>query len=242
MNTEIDRAASYVISLINPPINDGVIKTKWKFVPSRRLGGDCFGYHWIDDENFSIYLLDVSGHGIGPALHAVSVMNLLCNENLTGVDFRRPEQVLDELNKSLKMDSYDDMFLTVFYLVYNKKTRELRYSEAGHPPALLFKDGEPDKLKAGNFVIGGDMKYKFQSDAVTVAPGSDLYVYSDGAYEIEKAGGDMMQMDELADFIKEHRNHDPRTNELEDLYVHLLRQQRTNKLEDDFSILKVTFL
>jgi sigma-B regulation protein RsbU (phosphoserine phosphatase) len=41
------------------------------------LGGDSFGYHWIDDDHFAVYLLDVSGHGWGAALLSVSVINVL---------------------------------------------------------------------------------------------------------------------------------------------------------------------
>ena len=241
LNMEIDRAASYVISLINPPLDGEYIRTNWKFIPSRKLGGDCFGYHWIDDDHFAVYLIDVSGHGIGPALHAVSVMNLLSHENLTGIDFRKPAEVLTELNRLLRMDSYDGMFLTMWYMVYNKNSRELHYADAGHPPALMIENGVYKKLKVPNFVIGGDPQYEFSSGKIEIRPDTDLYVYSDGAYEIQKSGGEMMQIDDMIEFIKDNRNHDPVSNELDKLYHHLRGVQGGNKLEDDFSILKVTF-
>jgi hypothetical protein len=58
-------------------VRDGRVRTRWSFVPSASLGGDSFGYHWLDDDRLAIYLLDVCGHGVGPALLSVSVMNAL---------------------------------------------------------------------------------------------------------------------------------------------------------------------
>jgi hypothetical protein len=45
----------------------------WRFIPSASLGGDSFGYHWIDEDHFAAYLIDVSGHGWVAALLSVSV-------------------------------------------------------------------------------------------------------------------------------------------------------------------------
>ena len=61
---EVARAAEYVISLLPTPISGGDVTTAWRYVPSATLGGDSFGYHWIDGEHFAFYLLDVCGHGL----------------------------------------------------------------------------------------------------------------------------------------------------------------------------------
>ena len=67
---ELAEAADYVASML-PEKLDGVIKTDWKFVSSTSLGGDAFGYHWLDDNHFVMYLLDVCGHGVGAALLSI---------------------------------------------------------------------------------------------------------------------------------------------------------------------------
>jgi serine phosphatase RsbU (regulator of sigma subunit) len=66
-----------VHSLIPAPLTEGPIRTEWILLPSARLGGDVFGYHQLDARTFAIFLLDVSGHGTGAAMHAVSVTNIL---------------------------------------------------------------------------------------------------------------------------------------------------------------------
>ena len=89
MKEELENAANYVISILPPPMDDGPT-AQWRFIPSLDLGGDSFGYHWIDDDHFAVYLLDVCGHGVGPALLSVSVINTLRSGALSNTDFRTP--------------------------------------------------------------------------------------------------------------------------------------------------------
>jgi serine phosphatase RsbU (regulator of sigma subunit) len=110
------------------------------------LGGDSFGCHWLDEDTFAIYLVDVSGHGVGAALLSVSVMNALRSQSLPDINFNNPEQVLASLNVAFPSEENNDMFFTIWYGVYNKSTRELTYASVGHPPALFL-----DKSHAGQF-------------------------------------------------------------------------------------------
>ncbi|MBU1904861.1 MAG: response regulator, partial [Proteobacteria bacterium] len=98
LTNELNQAAAYVRSLL-PPRLEGDIRTDWEFIPSTSLGGDSFGYHWIDDDHLAIYLLDVCGHGVGAALVSMSAINSLRSESLNDVDFRDPSQVLAGLNR-----------------------------------------------------------------------------------------------------------------------------------------------
>src|SRR5262249_18384062 len=78
---EVAQAARYVQSLL-PEKLSGAVRTDWRFVPSTQLGGDMFGYHWLDPDHLAIYLLDVSGHGVGSSLLAVSAVNVLASRSL----------------------------------------------------------------------------------------------------------------------------------------------------------------
>src|SRR5262249_38607549 len=91
---EVAQAARYAESLLPEPVADGPVRVAWRFVPSTQLGGDSFGYHWLDDDHFALFLLDVSGHGVGASLLSVSAMNVLSARTLPGTDFRDPAQVL----------------------------------------------------------------------------------------------------------------------------------------------------
>jgi PAS domain S-box-containing protein len=55
LNEELSDAAGYVKTVLPPPITSGPLRTDWRFIPSASLGGDSFGYHWIDEDHFAMY-------------------------------------------------------------------------------------------------------------------------------------------------------------------------------------------
>jgi sigma-B regulation protein RsbU (phosphoserine phosphatase) len=89
----------------------GHIRTEWRFVPSASLGGDAFGYHWLDSKRLALYLIDVSGHGGRPALLSVSVINALRSQFIPDTDFYSPANVLDTLNRAFPSEQNNAMFL-----------------------------------------------------------------------------------------------------------------------------------
>jgi len=76
LEDELSQAARYIQSLLPPKLNEK-ISTDWKFIPSAHLGGDSFGYSFLDEDNFLFYLIDVSGHGVGAALLSTTVHNII---------------------------------------------------------------------------------------------------------------------------------------------------------------------
>lgn len=208
LQAELAEAAAYVTSLLPPPL-EGEIETDWQFIPSTQLGGDAFGYHWLDDENFAIYLLDVCGHGVGAALLSISVINVLRSGALPHADFHDPSSVLKELNNTFQMEKHNDMFFTIWYGVFNKETRQLVYSSGGHPPAILITGETQDKctihhLKTPGLVIGGMPDVSFENATCEIGAFNRLLVFSDGVFEIEKEKeGEMMAFGEFSELISD---------------------------------------
>ena len=125
LSDELAEAAAYVRSLLPAPITSGPVQVDWRFQPSAQLGGDAFGYHWIDDRRLAFHVLDVCGHGIGAALLSVSVMNVLKNRSMPNVDFADPGAVLSALNRTFPMEDQNNMFFTIWYGVLARDTRWL---------------------------------------------------------------------------------------------------------------------
>src|SRR5260370_19230476 len=97
-----------------------------------------FGYRWLDSDHRGVYLLDVSGHGVGSSLLAVSVNNLLASQSLPGTDCRDPGKVLTRLNDIFPMEKQHGKYFTIWYGVFDRPRRTLTFSNAGHPPGLLY--------------------------------------------------------------------------------------------------------
>jgi len=246
LKAELAEAAEYVRTLLPSPLDDDIQAT-WCFIPSTSLGGDAFGYHWLDEDNFSIYLLDVCGHGVGAALLSISVMNVLRSQTLSNTNFHDPEKVLKSLNDSFQMENHNGMFFTMWYGVFNKKTRELTYSSGGHPPAVLIMG--PDKqhstchhLKTPGMVIGGMPDSKFESATCKVDKYNKLFVFSDGVYEIFKADGVVFTIDEFIDYLNVFTNKtEPPDDDLDHIIQFSRSLQGKEAFDDDFSLLKIIF-
>ena len=244
LKQELAEAADYVRTILPQPIAGGNISTDWRFIPCSSVGGDAFGYHWLDDDHFVIYLIDVSGHGVGAALLSVSVMNALRSQSLPDTDFKDPEQVLASLNVAFSGEAHNDMFFTIWYGVYNKSTRELTYASGGHPPALLFGnthsvDSGATLLRSANNVIGAMPDVTYEKSVHLVGDQTKLYIFSDGVYEVEKSDGSMWQFKEFADLMNKIKSDSqPR---LEQLYQHVKNIGNLENFEDDFTIVEVAF-
>lgn len=239
--SELALAADYVISLLPQPIAAGAVQTRWRYFPSTQLGGDCFGYHWIDEDHFAMYLLDVCGHGVGAALLSVSALNVLRAQSLRNTDFRIPDRVLASLNDAFQMQDHNDLYFTIWYGVFNRATREIRYASGGHPPALIFMGaGETSQLITPNFFIGGMPDSAYESGAVSVPSGpARLYIFSDGAYEVDRMEGAMWTLEELQAYLLPHPPDE--ADEIDALYRFLQQMCGKATLDDDFSMLKVSF-
>ena len=238
--SELALAADYVISLLPKPITEGAVRTQWRYIPSTQLGGDCFGYHWIDEDHFAVYLLDVCGHGVGAALLSVSALNVLRAQTLPETDFRIPDQVLAALNGAFQMQDHNELYFTIWYGVFNRTTRELRYASGGHPPALLFTGvRESRQLITENFFIGGMPDSTYTSGSAFLPGPARLYVFSDGVYEVDRPDGTMWTLEGLESYFLPHPLDG--SQEIESLYRFLQEMHGQATLDDDFSILKINF-
>ncbi len=194
-------AATYVASIL-PGDLEGPVHVSSRYLPSQELAGDTFDYRWIDDDHLIVYLIDVSGHGIGPALLSVSVHNMLRSRSLPVTTLLTPDEVLTELNQRFQMDQHDDNYLTMWFGVYQASTRTLRYASAGSPPALAINSdalGSVATLSTSGQPLGIFDDSAYASGSYTVPPGSRILLYSDGAYEVALGSGRQLS---LAEFMQ----------------------------------------
>ena len=243
LQRDLNEAAEYVKALLPNPIQEEKVTIDWRFEPCSSLGGDAFGYHWIDDDNLAIYLIDVAGHGVGAALLSASVINTLRSKTLPDTNFHQPSQVLFALNKAFPDEQNNYMFFTMWYGVFNKADATLTYSSGGHPPAFLLNDEvkEADKvnpLQTRGIAIGTFPEFQFQQDTARIEAPSRLYIFSDGVFEI-KTNDKYWELDEFKAFLQNLRG--GRVSILEQLQKHTRSLSVTPDLEDDYTIIEVTF-
>ena len=242
---EIAGAARYVQSLL-PERLAGEVEIDFKFVPSLDLGGDMFGYNWIDPDHLAVYLLDVSGHGVGSSLLAVSAANVLSSRSLPEVDFRVPGQVMARLNDVFQMERQDNKYFTIFYGVFSRKDRTLAYCNAGHPDALLFMGADLGsaalhRLASTDPFVGMlPPGLAFTTRTVSLGAFARLLILSDGVFEVEPvAGGAMWQFGQFIDHVAGLLPDDLPLGDR--LLAHARAHRGDELLPDDFSFVEIRF-
>jgi len=58
LEEDLKTEALYVRALLPAPISSSSLEATWCYIPTEQLGGDAFGYHWIDEDHFAMYLID----------------------------------------------------------------------------------------------------------------------------------------------------------------------------------------
>ncbi len=238
---ELRDASEYVKSQL-PARIEGPVTTDWEFQSSSELGGDLFGYHWLDEDEteLAIYLIDVCGHGVGAALLSVQALTTLRRQTLPNICFSEPADVLAGLNLAFPMDEHNEKFFTAWYGVYHAGRKELYYASAGHPPALLFQrpGSSPKQLGHPSLMIGVDPDEQYETGRIDVLSGARLVVFSDGVFEVEVAPGQMLGVNGLARLICEAPAESTSARQIRET---LQQRQGTPHFADDFSLLTLRF-
>jgi sigma-B regulation protein RsbU (phosphoserine phosphatase) len=188
------RLAARVQQALLPPasLEAGTLRIAHTFNPCDDLAGDAVGVVPLPDGRVGVYLLDVSGHGVGAALLSFTLSHLLSpsaegalitDRTAAGPSVVPPARVAERLNRQFPMDRTRQYF-TLVYGVIDPASGRLRYVMAGHPaPVLLPKDGAPSPVAGAGLPIGMIDDASFEDQGLTLDPGDRLYFYTDGAIE-----------------------------------------------------------
>jgi sigma-B regulation protein RsbU (phosphoserine phosphatase) len=148
------------------------------YAPLDPLGGDLYGFARPDDEHLGVFIADASGHGIPAAMVAILARMAFVEASRQTV---RPGEVLAAMNERLQ-DMADERFVTAFYGVINRKTRQFTYANAGHPFPFWYSARRKtcDELTARGFLLGVMPDEVFVERSVELEPGDRLCLYTDG--------------------------------------------------------------
>jgi len=241
LEAELAEAAQYVRSILPAPLQSP-IQISSQFIPSRQLGGDCFDYYWLTPDTLILYLLDVSGHGLGAALPSVSILNMLRSQAFPGIDYQQPQEVLHALNLRFAMSQENPKYLTMWYGVYHVSRRELVYASAGHPPALLVSDTstlEMQLLKTPGLPLGMFTEFDYVSQSCKIAAHQTLYIFSDGIYEIDQANQEMLGLAGFSTLLKQM--HQQGTPSIEQILAQIRRGCDRQGFTDDLALMQISF-
>lgn len=175
-----------------------------QYEPLDHLGGDYYDFATPDPDHLGFLIADASGHSVAAAMVAIMTRYAFAEVANKTVN---PGDVLSALNRRLHGVA-DDRFVTAFYGVYDRRTRTLRYANAGHPYPLLLEaeTGAVKPLVAQGFLLGIIPDEVYTEREVTLAPGDTLCFFTDGLVEARNEIGEQYETGLLTDCLKSSRH------------------------------------
>jgi phosphoserine phosphatase RsbU/P len=204
MVKEMEIAKQIQLSLLplSPPPVAGV-ECAGRCVPATHIGGDYYDI-FLHNDHLDMVIADVSGHSVGAALMMVETRSVL--QAQLG-QLQRPADMVRTLNELMHDDlSRAELFITMSYLSYDPATRRLRYTNAGHPPSLLFRpsSGTFAELDAEGLILGVQKEVRFEESALQIEAGDLLLLYTDGITEAEAQTGEFFGTGRLKELLSTH--------------------------------------
>lgn len=147
------------------------------YVPCHTLGGDFFDFIPLPYDNVGLVIADVSGKGVPASLIMASVRAAL-RAQVDNVFY--VYEVMQRLNTMLCRDTKPTEFVTLFYGVLDVPNKRFTYCNAGHPPAMLLRDGQVTELDANNLVLGIDCNERYLQSILHLKANDTLLMYTDG--------------------------------------------------------------
>ncbi len=172
-------------------------------IPSRGVSGDYYEVvPRADGRELVVMIADVSGKGMGAALLTVSLQALSEGPVEDGLP---PEEICARLSRQLYRRTPPEKYATAFLAVLEIETGVLRYTNAGHNPALLLRaGGTVERLASTGPPLGLLPAAPYRAAETALERGDLLVLYTDGFVEAENPSGEEYGLDRLQAICRQH--------------------------------------
>lgn len=167
---------------------------------SFELGGDLWGCWQVPGNRLGLFVLDISGHGVGAALNTFRVHATMARFLHVRAD---PAAFLTELNAALAPTFPLGQFATMFYAVLDYETGHLTYSGAGAPKPMVVSERGVRLLDSTGVPVGIIKKPDYFNLEDRLEPDESLFCYSDVLIEAPQKEGGMLGEDGLVEWVEQ---------------------------------------
>jgi sigma-B regulation protein RsbU (phosphoserine phosphatase) len=155
-------------------------------LPCRSIGGDFYDYFNLPNGGFGFSLGDVAGKGPPAALLTAMIQGIFSAQVGNAAS---PAQLMASVNGGLIRRSIQNRFATAFFGVLAPDGRFI-YSNAGHNPPVLLRNGTVRRLETGGLILGLFPQAAYDEEALALEDGDVLVVFSDGVTEAFSPAGE----------------------------------------------------
>ncbi len=172
---------------------------RWR--TARQVGGDFYDVIELPNHHLGLFIADVADKGIPAALFMALTRTLV---RAAVIETESPAEALHRVNDLLVPDTQQGMFVTAVYAVLDMETGALTYANAGHnPPFWMSADqARVQKLTRTGVALGAVEGARMDEQAIQLAPGDSLLLYTDGLTEAFSPDGDLFGDVRLAEALQ----------------------------------------
>ena len=180
--------------------------------PARAVSGDYYDYMSISEGAVAFAIGDVAGKGISAALLMASIQSSMRTQ-LSAANGARPDhfstaQLVGTLNRQLYANTSPEKYATFYFALYDEAAQSLTYTNAGHLPPFLMRDGKFERLEPNGIVVGAFPLAKYGEETVRLETGDILVAYTDGIVEPENTYGEMFGEERFQDVLAKYAHAD----------------------------------
>lgn len=221
-----------LLPTLMPRVSGVEIHTAW--LPASEVGGDYFDVIQLSDTSLALCIADVSGKGLAAAL---LMSNIQANVRAYSRADRTPSEVCTQLNRVVYDNTEGQRFVTLFYAVLDVARRSLTYTNAGHVPPILVRDGgSQHTLLEGGTVLGLFPHSGYEQALASFNLRDRLVLLTDGITEASNPEGEQFgDGDRIADLLS--RNRRLTSEQLKDTLLDAVASFCHRSLQDDAALM-----
>ncbi len=149
---------------------------------AKEVGGDFYDFYFVGENRLGFLIADVSGKGIPAAMFMMTAKTIIKGYAESG---KPVDEVFTTANEKLCESNDAGMFVTAWMGVLDTVTGKVEFANSGHnPPLVRHAGGGFEYLRSKPcFILAGMDGIKYRKNEFTLAPGDEIYLYTDGVTE-----------------------------------------------------------
>jgi sigma-B regulation protein RsbU (phosphoserine phosphatase) len=188
--------------------------------PARMVSGDYYDFVQLRDANVALAIGDVAGKGISAALLMAALQSIMRTQLTAGIPAHAAaapgggkgggrarfsaSDLVSELNRQVYANTSPEKYATFYFGLYDDDNRTLTYTNAGHLPPILMRDGAAQHLEVTGTVVGAFPLAVYEEKSIELRRGDLLVAFTDGIVEPENEYGEPFGEERLVDLLAKY--------------------------------------
>ncbi len=203
---------------------------------ARQVGGDLFEFIKFGENRMGVMIGDVSGKGIPASLFMAMIMGEFKCLNFADLT---PSEILSRLNAKLVRESRSDLFVTMFYAIFDLKNKSVDFANGGHLPVLYIGKGKKAEfLDVDEGMPLGLIEGEYSQKVISFNRGDMFVFYTDGITEAMNYRREMYGSQRLVSVVEKLKGFSAGSI-LDDIEKDVRRFEPKSTQHDDITVIVV---